>query len=170
MSNDGTYEGFINFNNATPEFKFVKGADWSAGDFGSAGAGKLGNGGDNLKLTNGAGVYFVKADVPKMEWSTTKINSMGLIGSAVPGTGWDSDRDMTFNASTGSYTITLSLNAGEIKFRANDAWDLNLGDRAPADGRPEVNGDNIKIDAAGNYTITLDLLVGGNWVYTVKKN
>ena len=96
---------------------------------------------------------------------------MGLIGGAIPGTGWDSDRDMTFDATTGTYSITLDLNAGEIKFRANDNWDFNLGDNNnPNDGRPEVGGNNIKIDAAGNYTITLDLLVGGNWVYTIKKN
>ena len=96
---------------------------------------------------------------------------MGLIGGAIPGTGWDSDRDMTFDPATGTYSITLDLNAGEIKFRANDNWDFNLGDNNdPNDGRPEVGGNNIKINAAGNYTITLDLLVGGNWVYTIKKN
>lgn len=171
LSNDGVYEGFFNFSNeAEPTFKFVKGDNWGAGDYGTGGTGKLGSNGD-LKITTGAGIYYVKADVPKMEWSSRKINTMGLIGGAIPGTGWDSDRDMTFDPATGLYSITLDLNAGEIKFRANDNWDFNLGDNNnPNDGRPEIGGNNIKIDAAGNYTITLDLLIGGNWVYTIKKN
>lgn len=39
IANDATYEGFIDFGTtAVPEFKFVKGADWPAGDFGSAGS------------------------------------------------------------------------------------------------------------------------------------
>ena len=172
VNNNGEYEGFINFSNAAnPEFKLVKGAEWGAGDFGSPSAGKLGNGGDNLKITTGAGIYLLRANTTAMTWSATKVNGIGLIGSAVPTTGWDSDRDMAFDAASGTYSITLDLNAGEIKFRANDAWALDLGDNSnPNDGRPEIGGSNIKIDAAGNYTITLDLLVGGNWVYTIKKN
>lgn len=172
VSNNGIYEGFIDFGTTDkPEFKFVKGNDWPAGDFGSAGTDKLGNGGDNLKLTDGGGVYLIKADIPKMTWSSAKITGWGLIGDAIAGTGWDSDRDMTFDAATKTYSITIDLIGGKnIKFRANDSWDVNLGDKG-ADGKPELGvNDNIAVAASGNYTITLDILVGGNWAYTLKKN
>lgn len=171
VSNDGTYEGFIDFGaTATPEFKFVKGNDWPAGDFGSAGDGKLGNGGDNLKLTNGAGIYLIRAKTTDMTWSSAKINSWGLIGDAIPVTGWDSDQDLAFDATTKTWFITLDLTGGKkIKFRANDGWDINIGDKG-ADGKPELGGDDIAVPADGNYTVTLDILVGGNWAYTLKKN
>ena len=67
-------------------------------------------------------------------------------------------------------TITLNLTAGEMKFRANDAWDINFGDDG-ANGSLEYGGANIAIASAGNYTITLDLKGGGGkYTYTVKKN
>jgi starch-binding outer membrane protein SusE/F len=168
-STSNVYEGFINFNNATPEFKFVKGNNWGAGDYGSAGGANLGNGGPNLSLGGGAGLYYVKADVGAMNWYNYKITTWGLIGSATPN-GWNNpDQDMTYNASTKIWTITLNLVAGDIKFRANDDWAVNLGDNNK-DGKPEINGANIPIATAGNYTINLDLETGGNWFYTIKKN
>lgn len=166
---NGEYIGFIDFSNAaTPEFKLVKGADWSAGDYGSPSAGVLTSGGNNLTLP-GAGFYKIDANTTAMTWSFYKINGWGLIGDAVPVTGWNSDQDLTYDAATKLYSITLNLVAGAIKFRANDDWALNLGDNG-SDGRPDVNGANIAIADAGNYTITLDILVGGNLSYTIKKN
>jgi len=50
--------------------------------------------------------------------------------------------------------ITADLVVGEIKFRANDAWDLALGGTVDA---LTTSGGNLAIAAAGNYTITLDL-------------
>ncbi|HEY1023638.1 MAG TPA: SusE domain-containing protein [Sphingobacteriaceae bacterium] len=166
-NDNGQYEGYIFFNDPTPEFKLVKGPDWSAGDFGMVNTSTLSNGGDNLKLTNGSGVYRLKANTTAMTWESLKVN-WGLIGDATPG-GWDSDSDLTFNDATGTWTITTNLNAGEIKFRANDAWDLNFGD-SNNDFVPDEGGNNIKITTAGNYTITLDLSVAGNYFYQIKKN
>ena len=80
---------------------------------------------------------------------------------------------MTFNAGDGTWTITLNLVGGagkELKFRANDGWDINFGDNAPADNKPDYGGDNIKINESGNYTITLDLGLAGNYAYTIRKN
>ena len=167
-NNTGIYEGFINFNNASPEFKFVKGNNWGAGDYGSAGGSALGNGGANLTLSGGAGVYYIRADVNTMTWSNYKVNTWGLIGSATAG-GWGSDQDMTYDPVTRLWSITTNLVAGEIKFRANDDWALNLGDNNN-DGKPDINGSNIAIASAGNYTINLDLETGGNWFYSIKKN
>jgi spore coat protein U-like protein len=78
---------------------------------------------------------------------------------------------MTFNAGAGTWTITADLTGGqELKFRANNDWAINFGDNAPADNKPDYNGSNIAIAQTGNYTITLDLGVAGNYSYTVKKN
>ena len=165
----GDYEGYINFANASPEFKLVKGDNWGAGDLGMNGPGTLNpNGGNNLTLPNG-GVYKLNANRTSNTWSFYKINGWAIIGSATPG-GWGSDTQMTFNAATGLYTITSNLQGGqEMKFRANNDWAVNFGDNGN-DGTPEYGGSNIPIALSGNYTITLDLLIGGNYGYTIKKN
>ncbi|HVK96928.1 MAG TPA: SusE domain-containing protein [Flavisolibacter sp.] len=172
LQNNGEYAGFINFENSSPEFKMVKGNNWGAGDFGggagAGGTGNLTNGGSNLSLPNGAGFYYLTANTNSMRWTYYKINTWGVIGSATAN-GWNSDQDMTYDATTKTWTATLNLTAGEIKFRANDDWAVNLGDNGN-DGKPEINGANIPVAAAGNYTITLDILTGGNWAYTIKKN
>ncbi|MCW3082206.1 SusF/SusE family outer membrane protein [Segetibacter sp.] len=162
------YEGYINFNNPSPEFKLVKGNDWSAGDIGSAGPGLLG-GGDNIKLPT-AGIYRIKANTVAKTWSFDKIDSWGIIGDATPN-GWNSSTAMTLNPD-GTYSINASLTTGEFKFRANNSWDMNFGDNKAGggpDNTPEYGGDNIVITSAGNYTITLDLTKAGNYYYTLRK-
>lgn len=67
------------------------------------------------------------------------------------------------------WSITLNLNPGAIKFRINNGWDINLGDDGP-DGMLEFNGANIAVSTAGNYTVGISLLNGGNWRYTVSRN
>lgn len=91
----------------------------------------------------------------------------GLIGDATPG-GWDSDTNMTYDTATRTWKVTLDLKAGNVKFRANDAWDLNYGDN-DFDGTMEEGGKDIPVNAAGNYTVTLNLEVAG-YAYELKKN
>ncbi|MFM7671441.1 MAG: SusE domain-containing protein [Bacteroidota bacterium] len=163
------YDGYIYFNNAAPEFKMVKGPDWSFGDFGNYGGSNLGPGGANLTLSNGAGVYRITANTSNMTWSNTKINTWGIIGSATPG-GWGASTAMTYDIAGNFWIITTNLSAGELKFRANNDWGTNFGDNNPADGKPEYGGDNIAIPTAGNYTITLDLGIAGNFAYSIRRN
>lgn len=171
------YEGYINFVDGAPhEFKLVKGNDWGFGDFGSPAPGVLSNGGNNLSIPTEAGVYLLKANTADLNWSYTLIKKWAVTGSATP-LGWPAgpegtpgqDHTMNFDPMTGVYSITLNLSAGELKFRANDAWSLNFGDNEN-DNYPDYGGNNIVIGAAGNYTITLDLSVAGNYAYTIKKN
>jgi hypothetical protein len=166
MNNNGEYDGFIFFNNSSPEFKIVKGNDWSAGDFGGA-AGVLTNGGSNITLPS-AGHYRMFVNTTTMTYQATRINSWGVIGDATPG-GWNTDTDMTYNAATGTWSVTLNLTAAELKFRANDDWSINFGDDGN-NGSLEYGGANIRVPSAGNYTVTLDLNYGGNWSYSLKKN
>jgi len=78
--------------------------------------------------------------------------SVGIIGDATP-TGWDSDTDLTDNGD-GTYTIDIDLIVGQIKFRQNDAWDVNWG--GDGNGNLIPNGDNIVIDTAGFYEVFFD--------------
>lgn len=171
--NNGGYngfEGYIIFNDASPQFKMVKGDNWGAGDYGSAGGNALGNGGANLTLPSGGagltGYYRVRASEATLTWSYDKINTWGIIGAF---NGWASSVPLTFNASTGVWSVTRDMPTGEFKFRANDGWGINLGDNNN-DFKPEYDGSNLNISVAGNYTISLDLSVGGNYAYTLKKN
>lgn len=169
------YEGYINVVDASPhEFKMVKGNNWGAGDYGAgASAGTIQSpSGTNLSMPGQlAGVFLIRANTQNNTWNYTRIATWGIIGSAVPVSGWNSSVPMTFNAGAGTWTITTNLMGGqELKFRANDDWGINFGDDAPRDNKPDYGGGNIPIAADGNYTITLDIGTAGNYSYTIHKN
>lgn len=150
---DGKYEGYLNFPDANTEFKFTDGPAWDV-NYGDTGAdGVLDQGGDNIKAAE-AGFYKIDVDLNTLTYTLLKTD-WGLIGSATPG-GWDSDQNLTYDAASNSWSIQLDLVPGDIKFRANDAWDLNYGDDGN-DALLERNGANIAIATAGNYKITLFL-------------
>ena len=165
------FEGYIYFAGGSGEFKFTDAPNWNNGIFGDATtgtSGNIGSPGNNFKVTP-PGYYQLKADLTTNKWSSTKT-TWGLIGDAISGTGWNSDVDMTYDATSKTYKITLDLGAANIKFRANDDWAINFGDTG-ADGSLEYGGSNIAVPSAGNYTVTLDLHGGeGKYTYTLKKN
>lgn len=159
---DEKYEGYLYFNDGGAKYKYTKGASWTTnwGDDGNDGS--LQSNGADIPLASGAGVYRLNVDLNALTHTAVKTD-WGLIGSATPG-GWDSDQDMTYDQATRKWTVTLNLVPGDIKFRANDAWDINLGDN-DANKKMEYGGANIAIAEAGNYTIELNLSVP---IYTYK--
>ncbi len=162
---DKKYEGYIYFKDASNEFKYTVGPDWGE-NYGDDGAdGTLEKNGANLK-SGDAGMYKLNVNLNNLTHSFTKTD-WGLIGSATPG-GWDNDTNMEYDAETRLLTLTVNLVAGDIKFRANDAWAINLGDNGN-NGSCEYEGANIPVAAAGNYTITLDLK-GPVYRVKIKKN
>ena len=160
-SND-KYEGYIYFKDAMTEFKLLKVPAWeeanTIGDpdaTGVTGTLQIGAwGGNNIKVSGGPGYFKLNADLNEKKSSYSKTD-WGLIGSATPN-GWDSDQNMTFDEITETWSITLDLVVGKIKFRANDDWALNYGDDG-ADGKLEPGAADIDVAEAGNYTVTLDL-------------
>jgi hypothetical protein len=165
LKSNEKYEGYIFFGVDNTEFKFTDHPNWDV-NWGDTGAdGTLNTDGDNIKIAT-AGYYLVKANINDLTY-TVQRTDWGVIGSATPG-GWDSDQDMTYDKDNKVLTLTVDLVVGEIKFRANDGWDLNYGDTG-ANGSLEAGGDNIQIAEAGNYTITLDLSKA-NYSYKVVKN
>ena len=165
VNNDSTYEGYLYFADAGAQFKFINGTAWGDPDWGDNGAdGTLDPGGANITVPD-AGYYKINVDLKNLTYTTVKT-TWGIIGDATAN-GWDSDQNMTFDPATGLWTATLDLTAGQIKFRANDSWDLNYGDTG-ADGVLDAGGDNITIPEAGTYIITLKL-GAPDYTYTITR-
>lgn len=132
------------------ELKFRANNDWGY-NFGSDDAdGNLQAGGGNIPVL--AGDYSVTLDLSTPHEYTYRLDTWGVIGNATPGQ-WSDDTDMTWDADAGVFTVTMDLEAGEFKFRANNAWVYDLG--GPLDSLVPGGG-NIAVITAGNYTITLD--------------
>jgi starch-binding outer membrane protein SusE/F len=164
-SGNGIFEGYVYFGSGSGKFKLTSHRDWDHTNYGDGGAGKISTTGGDLSVAP-PGYYLLKVNTNDLTWSATKTD-WGLIGDATGS--WDADKDLSYNAAEGVWEITTNLTPGAIKFRANDAWAINLGDSG-ADGSLEYDGANINVTEAGNYTIALDLRVPGQYGYTVTKN
>lgn len=89
-----------------------------------------------------------------------QINSVGIIGSGTPG-GWDAETPMALlDDSLQLYGVTIALTANEVKFRANNAWDINWGDTGFPIGTGVQGGPNIPIAVAGQYDVLFSALTG----------
>lgn len=161
----------IDGTNPSSEFKITNSPDWNHTNWGGTltktgnnYSGTLDPSGGNLAVT--AGCYSILVDVNTLSITLTKTDDWGIIGDAVPTTGWNSSVPMFYNGQRKMWEITADLNVGAFKFRANNGWDLNYGDTG-ADGTLNAGGDNIPITTAGNYLIRLDLTKN---IYTLKKN
>lgn len=163
VEGNGVYEGYLYVADDGAAHKYTDGPSWDVNWGDDDADGTLDPGGADIFLGE-PGVYRFSANINDLTHSSVRTD-WGVIGSATVG-GWDTDTDMTYNPDTGLWTVDMDLTAGgnEIKFRANDAWDINLGDTG-ADGKMEYGGDNIAVAEDGNYTIELDLT---NAVYTYR--
>ncbi len=162
VTNNKVYEGYINFTSASG-FKFTSAPNWDGTNYGAGTAGALSTAGGAGDLTiTTPGYYLLRADLNTLTYTATPT-TWAVIGAATPG-GWDADTPLTYDAATGTWRGTVALTKDVFKFRANGAWDINYGDTS-ADGRPDLNGDNISVPAAGTYTVVLDLSKPGNYTY-----
>jgi len=176
------FEGYVYFGIAQdatlPDqgFKLSDQAGWGGNNYGiGASAGKLDPKGGNLSITP-AGYYLVKADtdLTKLTYSTT-VTTWGVVGSATPA-GWpdsdsstvDNDSMMTYNKDTKTWTVTVPLTAGAIKFRPNKDWAINYGDDK-VDNVLDAAGADIVIAAPGTYVITLNFSSPRHYIYTAVK-
>lgn len=133
-------------------FKFRANHSWDYNYGSSTANDTLNAGGDNIALSLEADYAFTLDLSHPLKYTYT-ANRWGLIGDATPD-GWNSDQNMTWDATNKVFTLTVDLTVGAIKFRANDGWDLNYGGTDLNALTP--GGDNIPIATAGNYTITFD--------------
>ena len=151
---DGKYTGLVKLDVTKP---FTLNDPDASKNYGGSG---------NVLAVNGAAIvppangwHRLNADVIALTYNISAY-MIGLVGSATPN-GWDSpDQKMDYNPATGSWSITVNLVVGEIKFRLNDGWAWNIGFRKTNTGKLNDlfhDGNNIPIDVAGNYTITLTI-------------
>jgi hypothetical protein len=162
VNSDDIYDGYVWFDEGI-EFKFTQGPNWDV-NWGDDGAdGTLEPDGANLVAAE-AGYYRLNVDVNTLTYTMTATD-WGLIGDATPG-GWDNSTDMTYDAATDSWSAEVSLEAASFKFRANNGWDINLGDDG-ADDILEYDGANIPVETAGKYLITL-YLGAPDYTYTME--
>lgn len=120
----------------------------------------------------GAGDYYVVITTADegATWNATMTDAgWGVIGDGSPQGNWDADMDMVaegFTAGVTTYTITGDFTTGLWKFRAGDDWALNLGGTLDA---LTVDGGDLSLTEAGNYTLTLSF-DGNDYTATAIKN
>ena len=93
------------------------------------------------------------------------VSQWGLVGSATAN-GWDGPDMNMHESGADQYGIYANLVAGEMKFRFNNDWGVNLGDN-DTDGTLEPGGTNIPIPSDGLYYITLNT---ANNTYTISES
>ena len=160
VRSDEKYEGYIYFAGTDLKYKFTKGLTWDTNWGDNDLNGSLEPGGADIPLTE-EGMYRLNVDLNALTHTNLKT-TWGVVGSATGS--WDIDQPLTYDPATRKLTATLNLVAGAIKFRANGAWDVNLGDN-DANKSLEYGGADIAVAEDGNYTIELNLGVA---VYTYK--
>lgn len=145
------FEGYFFLNGG---FKFSNVANWDGTNYGAGDeAGVLAIPGKDIKLEES--VYFLTVDITTLKWTHQAV-TWGLIGSATPGD-WNTDTPLTYDVTTNTLIATVTLIDGEIKFRRDGAWDVDLGTSAEVGaGELVLKGGNIPVKA-GKYLISLDV-------------
>jgi starch-binding outer membrane protein SusE/F len=178
MNDDGVYEGYIYIPaGGTNEFKLYAQPDWGPTSYGYESDGKImvaNFAGANFAAPSD-GYYLFMVNLNDMTYNLIKT-SWGIIGGATPG-GWDADTPLVYDPETQTWSVTANMKAdGSFKFRANNAWALDFGNEGGKPGyanhpwKPYVEQPHFTVPSDGNYTITLDLHIPGNYAYKIKKN
>ncbi len=158
---DGIYTGYVFFpEGGSFEFKFTSDPDWDHTNYGlgasefevdtDAGAGNL--------TVPGPGGYHLEIDINALTWNYGDgVENWGVIGEWLA---WTDDIDMVYDPVNQYLSVTVEgIPAAEnqrFKFRANDAWDINLGSVDPPDGVTlSYGGPDIPIPDGGTYTFIL---------------
>ena len=155
---DGKYSGYVKLNSSKPFT--LKDPDANI-VYGANGAVLAVNGNPIVPADNGW--FAMEANTKALTYKMDPY-MVGLVGSSTPN-GWNApDQKMDYNAKSGKWSITTDLIVGFIKFRRNDGWGWELG----PDNTGSLNklikggvGNDIPINAAGNYTITLTINTDG---------
>jgi len=162
VTDNGIYEGYINFA-AAGEFKLNPAANWDH-SYGTPNTNNPGtilyDGGNNLAVSS-AGYYLIQANTNALTWSATKT-TFSVLGTAV-----GTETPMVYDVATSTWTVTKTLAAGTLTFRANNADLITYGSAAVANGKLVAKGDAIPVTEAGTYKITFNVSIPGNYVYSI---
>lgn len=170
------YEGFVWMNNATPEFKFTPGPSWT-GDKGDSGNPNtfttLASPGNNIKPTNGAGTYFFTVRWGDNAYTIAK-KQVAIIGNASGGWGNPIYMDFVIDPTSPYYRMFVKdvvMVADEFLIRLNDDWSDKFGGvtstvstlQVSAQNKVKQGGSNMRVPAAGNYKVVLDVRNSANY-------
>lgn len=136
-------------------FKFTNAPDWAHINYGMGDAdGTMStDGGANNICPPSTGLYWCSVNTASLTYSLYEVSSIGVIGDATPG-GWDVSSPLTAtDAKKLVWEGDVTLKTGNMKFRANDAWDANLGGSF---NDLRQNGSDISVKE-GTYHVVLDL-------------
>lgn len=155
---DGVFNGYIVIpEGGTLEFKFTSAPNWDETNYGFGGEGMLDTdpGAGNLAVPEGGG-YMFEVDINNLTW-TYELQNWGVIGQWL---NWEEDIDMVWDIETQDLYVTVEgippAEDQRFKFRANDAWDINLGAVDPPDGETLTEGGlDIPIPDGGTITFYL---------------
>jgi starch-binding outer membrane protein SusE/F len=157
----GAAEGYVYLT--AGEIKLATDHSWdNAHTFGDNGSGGLTNPGNNITVA-ATGYYLIKANLGNMTYSLT-LTTWGIMGDY---NGWASQTDMTYNATSLTFSLALHLTSGGgFKFRGTSDWAINYGCTA-ADGTTlDPGGSNIPVTATADYALTLDLSHPNAYTYS----
>ena len=134
-------------------FKFSNAPDWKHTNYGvGAAEGTLSTTGGNISPA-ATGLYWCSVNTAALTYTLYEISTIGVIGDATSG-GWDVSSPLTAtDAMKLVWEGDVTLKNGTMKFRANDAWDANLGGSLD-DLRQK--GSDIAVKE-GTYHVVLDL-------------
>lgn len=112
-------------------------------------------GGDYFSDSNGSSDFGL---------SSVNLYNIGLVGAF---NGWGNTPDATMSSTDGiNFSLTnYVLPATEVKFRENNAWNLNWGGNSFPAGGAMLNGNNIVVPA-GTYDIKINIT--GDYNFTKK--
>ncbi len=182
------FEGYVYINSiqdhnldSNQGFKFSTQADWNGTNFGDDQSGSfsiLSSSGVNIDIN--AGYYRIKANTGDittenpdgLTYSATST-TWGIIGDATGS--WDNSTPLTYNTSTKKWEGIVTLTTGQFKFRANNAWDINLGPyRSDASGNEYAGEEmsyggtvNFESPGTGTYLVELNLSNPREYTYTL---
>ncbi|MET2985844.1 SusE domain-containing protein [Aureibaculum conchae] len=150
------------------EIKVRQNNDWGVNYGDANGDNVLDTDGDN-NIAVTADTYLVTVNFNDFSYSLESIDVWGIVGSATPN-GWDGP-DTKFKLDYGQdgvwYLNNMTLVDGEIKFRQNDAWDVNYGDANGDNVLDTDDGNNIAV-TAGTYNFVLDFSDPSSPTYTME--
>lgn len=172
FEDDGIYTGYIYFpeDSESFEFKFTSQPNWDGTNYGAGeteGTLSTDGGAGNLSVP-GPGGYRFNVNINDLTW-TYELQTWGIIGEF---NGWSEQINMEWDNVNNYLTLTTDIAAAEnnrFKFRANDNWDMAMGDIDPSDGKTLTSpGVDIPI-TDGNRTINL-ILSGPTNQYEIIEN
>ena len=147
------------------EIKLRPNNTWG-GDLGdSDGDGVLDTNDDNnIDVTEGH--YLVTVNLNDNSYSIVATDIWGIVGSGYNNWGETPDFSLTEVNPNIWIAENVALLDGEIKIRANNAWDVDYGD-ADSDGVLDQDDDNNITVTAGNYVVKIDFTDPGAPAYTL---